>query len=524
MSHNDKIKDMDAFFEVNPITRQIVNKTPTKIVLMQTDHDSERFTFSLPRYIEGHDMAESAKAELHYINASKNVKGMYEMKDVKVDPDNPDNVICSWLISGNATKEAGTLHFLIKMKCYEGDVLVYSWSTEPHKGISVGEGFDNAEEIAEMYADVLQQWYNDLCIGKSYAGYGNPCVVPSPDEWFAFELNADGSTYSAKANFSNEDAHIVDIVIPATHAGLPVTTIKAGGFSEKENIKSIIIPDTVNVIEEKAFQGCTNLQKVVLPKGIEVLSNSMFENCTSLVQIDLPDSIKEIQYDVFRKTSIEYMNLPYGIKYIGETLFSENTNLKRVHIPDTVTRIDARAFYKCNSLEEIIIPNSVVEMGYNIFTSCKGLKRAVIGTGIKTLTTSDFMYCDALETVFISKAVTNISKDVFWNSSYKPNPNVVLYVEQGSYAEEYAKQYKMKYCYVAISEFPGAVDMSAYLKKTEFSTLFDDYWLQIKHANIAIAPQANDLDKLDVAPSLAVMDYYINKAISEFAQKNGLEV
>lgn len=162
MSHNDKIKDMDAFFEVNPITRQIVNKTPAKIVLMQGDHNSERFTFSLPRYIEGHDMAESAKANLHYINASKNVKGMYEMKDLKVDPDNPDNVICSWLISGNATKEAGKLAFLIEFECYEGDVLVYSWHTLPHEGISVGETFDNAEDIAEMYADVLQQWHDDL--------------------------------------------------------------------------------------------------------------------------------------------------------------------------------------------------------------------------------------------------------------------------------------------------------------------------------------------------------------------------
>lgn len=167
MSHNDKIKDMDAFFEVNPITRQIINKTPTKIVLMQGDHNSERFTFSLPRYIEGHDMAESAKANLHYINASKNVKGMYEMKDLKVDPDNPDNVICSWLISGNATKEAGALSFMIEFECLEGDVLVYSWHTLPHNGISVGEGFDNAEEIAEMYADVLQQWYNEIRIGKN---------------------------------------------------------------------------------------------------------------------------------------------------------------------------------------------------------------------------------------------------------------------------------------------------------------------------------------------------------------------
>lgn len=363
----------------------------------------------------------------------------------------------------------------------------------------------------------------DYIKNKPNVAYEVECT-PSPLEWFTFVLRLDEKGYSVKANFENEDTEKTEIIIPYEYEGLPVVSIFEGGFADKVNVTKIIMPNSITSASSKAFQNCTCLKEVVFSKNIKVLTDSMFEGCTGLTHIDLPKGIKEIQYDVFRKTSIEFIDLPYGIKYIGETLFSENANLKRVHIPDTVTRIDARAFYKCTGLEEIVIPNSVVEMSYNTFTSCKGLKRAVIGTGIKTMTASVFMYCDNLETVVIPKTVTNIAKDVFWNSSYKPNPNVTLYVEQGSYAEEYAKQYKMKYCYVAISEFPSAVDMSAYLKKTEFSTLFDDYWLQIKHANIALAPQDNDASNIDVAPSLAVMDYYINKAIAEFAQKNGLEV
>lgn len=163
MSHSDKIKDCDAFFEVNPITRQIINKTPNKIVLMQNDHNSERFTFSLPRYIEGHDMAESAKAYLHYENPTKQDSGgSYEMKDLQIDPDDAEKVICSWLISANATKEPGALSFLIEFECYEGDVLVYSWHTLPHTGISVGATFNFKEEVATKYADVLHQWEQRL--------------------------------------------------------------------------------------------------------------------------------------------------------------------------------------------------------------------------------------------------------------------------------------------------------------------------------------------------------------------------
>jgi hypothetical protein len=163
MSHADKIKDCDAFFVVDPITRQIINKTPAKIVIMQGDHNSERFTFSLPRYIEGHDMAESARAKLHYKNATKpDVEGMYWMNDLQIDPEDSEKVKCSWLISGNVTKEAGAIAFLIEFECYEENEIVYSWHTQAHKGISVGETFGCEEEIESKYPDIFDQWEQEL--------------------------------------------------------------------------------------------------------------------------------------------------------------------------------------------------------------------------------------------------------------------------------------------------------------------------------------------------------------------------
>ena len=186
MQHNDKIKDTDAYFEVDAITRQINNKTPTKIVLMQGDHNSERFTFSLPRFIEGHDMAESASAKLHYINASQNIEGMYSMDDLQIDPDDNEKVICSWLISGNVTAKPGKISFLIEFECYEGNVLVYSWHTMPHTSISVGEGFECSEELAERYADILAQWEQRInaAIGNSgvlESGAGTNSVQQTPE-------------------------------------------------------------------------------------------------------------------------------------------------------------------------------------------------------------------------------------------------------------------------------------------------------------------------------------------------------
>ncbi len=158
MPHRNKIFDSDAHFEVNALTRQIENKTPSKITLMQNDHNSERFTFTVPRYIEGHDMLEVSKAEVHYLNGE--TAGIYEMKDVAIDAKDESKVICSWLLSSNATQNAGSLKFLLKFICFseDGTTVDYAWHTAPFNSISISAGINNTETVAEKNVDILEQW------------------------------------------------------------------------------------------------------------------------------------------------------------------------------------------------------------------------------------------------------------------------------------------------------------------------------------------------------------------------------
>ena len=55
MSHNHNVIDTDAHYKIDGITRTIVNIDETKRELVQNDHNSERFTFEIPRYVDGHD-------------------------------------------------------------------------------------------------------------------------------------------------------------------------------------------------------------------------------------------------------------------------------------------------------------------------------------------------------------------------------------------------------------------------------------------------------------------------------------
>ena len=167
MKHLTHVKDADPYFEIRPDTREIVNQSKTKTKIMQHDHNSERFTFSLPRFIEAHDMLECDSVRVHYTITDLSTKesefGIYEITDLRIDPEDDTKVIGTWLLSQNVTKFAGVLTFVVKCQCYGDDGEVsYSWSTDVFNSFSVSAGIDNNEVIVEKYVDVLEQWKNDV--------------------------------------------------------------------------------------------------------------------------------------------------------------------------------------------------------------------------------------------------------------------------------------------------------------------------------------------------------------------------
>lgn len=167
MAHSHNIIDTDTHFSINPVTRAIKNETSRKTTLIQFDHNSERFTFTLPRYeIEGHDMSLCNNVRVHYINVDsenkRQVKGVYEVEDLHIDSEDENKVLCSWLISSNATQYAGGLSFLIRYACIEKDTITYAWNTAVFSEIYVGSGLDSAVGFESQYFDIIQQWKDEV--------------------------------------------------------------------------------------------------------------------------------------------------------------------------------------------------------------------------------------------------------------------------------------------------------------------------------------------------------------------------
>ena len=172
MAHEHTVIDSDKHFSINPITREITNDSG-KVVLIQHDHDSERFTFKIPKTVDGHDMSLCNVVQIHYLNieasSGTTYADLYEVGDLKAAA---DNVTCSWLISRNATQYVGSLNFVVYFSCVddEGNV-TYAWSTAPHKGVTVSSGIHNSEVVVAEYSDVMEQWRKELVLANIMESY-----------------------------------------------------------------------------------------------------------------------------------------------------------------------------------------------------------------------------------------------------------------------------------------------------------------------------------------------------------------
>lgn len=164
-----------------------------------------------------------------------------------------------------------------------------------------------------------------------------------------YELNKDGESYTVAGL---DTARNKRVVIPAMHAGKPVTAIGQCAFDGHGEITSVAIPDSVTEIGPFAFMVCSKLKNVTIPQGVTEIETETFSRCYSLKKIELPN----------------------GITSIGSGAFSDCIGLTSITIPDSVTRIESSAFSFCSGLTSITIPDSVTSVGYSAFKGCNRLE------------------------------------------------------------------------------------------------------------------------------------------------------
>ena len=197
------------------------------------------------------------------------------------------------------------------------------------------------------------------------------CGIWKISEGLEYERNADGKSYYVDGIGTCTDSIIV---IPNTYDGLPVTSIDPFAFSECENIKNVIFPESIVQINASAFGACKGLTELNLPDHITSLGNGAFNTCTKLESIRLPSGLESIPAGLLNTcTALKRVEIPKGVKSIGASAFASCESLTELVIPEAVTSIDVSAFYGCKSLERVVIPISLKTVAVSAFRNCNAL-------------------------------------------------------------------------------------------------------------------------------------------------------
>ena len=87
--------------------------------------------------------------------------------------------------------------------------------------------------------------------------------------------------------------------IPSRLDGVAVVEIGKDAFLERHSLKSVAIPDSVEVVGEEAFEKCSGLEELHLGAGIKKIEKGAFRDCSSLRKVVLPSTLEALARDAF---------------------------------------------------------------------------------------------------------------------------------------------------------------------------------------------------------------------------------
>lgn len=123
-----------------------------------------------------------------------------------------------------------------------------------------------------------------------------------------------------------------------------ITKIGKGAFADVTKIKKIILPDSLEIIEEGAFSK-SSIEEVIFEKGLVKIEKEAFANCKSIKSIVLPESLISVDDGAFYGCkNLERVILANAIKFIGEHCFDGCIKLKEIELPASVNAIGDEAF------------------------------------------------------------------------------------------------------------------------------------------------------------------------------------
>lgn len=194
-----------------------------------------------------------------------------------------------------------------------------------------------------------------------------------------------------------------------------VTGISENTFAGNEYLKSVILPDSLEIIGEEAFRNCIGITDVTIPATVATFGKYSFAGCTSLSNLSFAAGLKKIGVlSFFECTSLTSVDIPGSVTLIDTRAFDSCSNLESVKFEDGLRTIGIGAFQSCEKLQAVEIPDSVTALREYAFNKCRAMETLKIGNKITAIESTTFQLCESLITAEIPDGVTKIGAWAFY--------------------------------------------------------------------------------------------------------------
>ena len=102
-----------------------------------------------------------------------------------------------------------------------------------------------------------------------------------------------------KGAITGSDEEITEAYIPCEINGVAVKAINDYVFSQRWELVSVNIPDSVTYIGNYAFSNCSSLTSVSVPDSVTYIGKGAFEGCWEMEFFDLSCAVTTIEKSTF---------------------------------------------------------------------------------------------------------------------------------------------------------------------------------------------------------------------------------
>lgn len=145
-------------------------------------------------------------------------------------------------------------------------------------------------------------------------------------------------------------------------------------YIEGESVESLVIPDSIQEINEWQFIGWDFIKSFKIPDSVKSIGQGAFQECSGITEINIPASVENIAWDTFYKCEgLRSVAIDGSVKKIGAYAFGGLKNLCDFYcFAEEVPQTSEKAFAETDISQygTLYVPSGAIDKYRNTVPWC----------------------------------------------------------------------------------------------------------------------------------------------------------